>query len=116
MTRPLDWLVVTNHSDAMGAMDEVVKGNSMLLKDPKAKDWHDRIAKGGISALAATMEVIETFAGITGEKIPAVLTDEKFVRSVCERYIETADKFNEPGRFSSIIGYEWTSTPIWYTP
>ena len=110
LSRPLDWLVVSDHSDAMGAMDEVVKGNPTLLKDPKVKEWHDRIAKGGDSALAATMEVIETFAGITGEKIPSVLGEEKFVRSVWERYIDTAEKFNEPGRFSTIIGYEWTST------
>lgn len=110
LSRPLDWLVVSDHSDAMGAMDEVVKGNPSLLKDPKVKDWHNRIKKGGDSALGATMEIIETFAGITGEKIPAILTDDKFVRSVWERYIDTAEKFNEPGRFSAIIGYEWTST------
>ena len=110
LTRPLDWLVVTDHSDALGAMDEVVNGNPELLKDPKVKGWNERLAKGGNTALGATMEIIETFAGISGEKVPEVLTDEKFVLSVWERYIETADKFNEPGRFSTIIGYEWTST------
>ena len=110
LSRPLDWLVVSDHSDALGAMDEVVKGNPDLLKDPKAKDWHDRIAKGGESALGATMEIIETFAGITGEKIPEVLVEENFVRSVWERFIATADEYNEPGRFTAFIGYEWTST------
>ena len=110
LSRSLDWLVVADHSDAMGSMDEVVKGNPDLLKDPKAKDWHDRINQGGDTALAATMEIIETFAGVSGEKVPAVLTEENFVRSVWERYIDTAEKFNEPGRFSTIIGYEWTST------
>lgn len=110
LSRPLDWLVITDHSDALGAMDEVVKGNPELLKDPKAKDWHDRINKGGDTALAATMEIIETFAGISGEKVPQVLVDDKFVRSVWERYLETAEQFNEPGRFTTIIGYEWTST------
>jgi len=110
LSRPLDWLVVSDHSDAMGAMDEVVKGNPTLLKDPKAKDWHDRIKKGGNTALGATMEIIETFAGITGEKVPAVLTEEKFVSSVWERFSATADKMNEPGRFTAFIGYEWTST------
>lgn len=110
LSRPLDWLVVTDHSDAMGAMDELVKGNPGLLKDPKVKDWHNRIKKGGEAALSATMEVIETFAGVTGEKIPAVLAEEKFVRSVWERYIATADKYDDPGRFSALIGYEWTST------
>jgi len=110
LSRPLDWLVVADHSDALGAMDEVIAGNEKLLQDPTAKDWHDRIAKGGDSALAATMEIIETFAGITGEKIPEVLIEEEFVRSVWDRFLSIADQYNEPGRFTAFIGYEWTST------
>ena len=110
LSRPLDWLVVADHSDAMGAMDEVVRGNPDLLKDAKVKDWHNRINKGGDSALGATMEIIEIFAGITGESVPEVLVDETFVRSVWERYLDTAEQFNEPGRFTTIFGYEWTST------
>jgi len=110
LSRPLDWLVVADHSDSMGTMDEVVKGNPELLKDPKVKDWYTRIKTGGDTALAATMEIIETFAGVSGEKVPAVLTDQKFVQSVWERYLATAEKFNEPGRFTTLFGYEWTST------
>ncbi|UCG80891.1 MAG: DUF3604 domain-containing protein [Desulfobacterales bacterium] len=110
LSRPLDWLVVSDHSDAMGTMNEIVKGNPDLLRDPRVKDWHERINKGGKTALTATMEVIETFAGVTGEKIPEILMDEDFVGSIWERYLETAEKFNEPGRFTTIIGYEWTST------
>jgi hypothetical protein len=45
LSRPLDWLVVSDHSDAMG--------------EPMLKDWHDRLNTGGDTALAATMEVIE---------------------------------------------------------
>jgi hypothetical protein len=110
LARPLDWLVVSDHSDAMGTMNEIVKGNPDLLRDPKVKDWHDRIAKGGDTALMATMEVIETFAGITGESIPEILMDKDFVMSIWEEYLEIAERFNEPGRFTTIIGYEWTST------
>jgi len=97
LSRPLDWLVVSDHSDALGAMDEVVAGNEELLKDAKAKDWHDRINEGGDTALAATMEIIETFAGITGEKIPDVLVEENFVRSVWERFLATADEYTSQG-------------------
>ncbi|MHC4761131.1 MAG: DUF3604 domain-containing protein [Planctomycetota bacterium] len=110
LSRPLDWLVVSDHSDAMGAMNEIVKGNPNLLRDPKVKDWHERIRQGGDVALAATMEVIETFAGITGESIPAILMDNDFVGSVWEDYLETAEEYNDPGKFTTIIGYEWTST------
>jgi len=56
------------------------------------------------------MEVIETFAGVSGESIPDAVMDEDFVGSVWDRYLKTADHYNEPGRFSTIIGYEWTST------
>jgi hypothetical protein len=110
LSRPLDWLVIADHSDAMGAMDEIVKGNPTLLRDAKVKDWHDRLMKGGDTALMATMEVIETFAGVTGEKIPEILMDEDFVGSVWKRCLDTAEKYNDPGRFTTIIGYEWTST------
>jgi hypothetical protein len=110
LSRPLDWLVVTDHSDAMGAMKEIVAGNPDLMREPLLKDWHDRINQGGDTALAATMEVIETFAGITGKKIPDIVMDKDFVGSVWGRYLETAEKYNEPGRFTTIIGYEWTST------
>ncbi|MHC4759259.1 MAG: DUF3604 domain-containing protein, partial [Planctomycetota bacterium] len=110
LSRPLDWLVVSDHSDAMGTMNEIVKGNPALLRDAKVRDWHERIVKGGDTALAATMEVIETFAGVSGEGIPEILMDEDFVGSVWERYLATAEKYNEPGKFTTIIGYEWTST------
>ena len=56
------------------------------------------------------MEIIETFAGITGESIPDVLVEEEFVTSVWERFLKTADEYNDPGRFTAFIGYEWTST------
>jgi hypothetical protein len=110
LSRPLDWLVIADHSDAMGAMDEIVKGNPTLLRDAKVKDWHDRIVQGGDTALMATMEVIETFAGITGEEIPQILMDEDFVGSVWTKCLKTAEQYNDPGRFTTIIGYEWTST------
>ena len=110
LSRPLDWLAVTDHSDAMGAMNEIVAGNPDLMRDPKLKDWNKRIHQGGDTALMATMEVIETFAGITGESLPAAVTEDAFVGSIWDEYLKTADEFNEPGRFTTIIGYEWTST------
>ncbi len=110
LSRPLDFLVVADHSDAMGAMNEIVKGNPMLMRDPKVRDWHERIAKGGESAYQTAVEVVETFAGISGEKLPEILSDKDFVGSIWERYLKTCEKYNDPGRFTAMIGYEWTST------
>jgi hypothetical protein len=107
LSRPLDWLVVADHSDGMGAMNEIVAGNPDLLRDPTVKDWNERVNAGGETALNATMDIITKFSG--GE-IPKVLLDDRFAKSIWEKYLKTAEAFNEPGRFTAIIGYEWTST------
>ncbi len=110
LSRPLDWLVVSDHSDAMGAMNEIVAGNATLMGDPTLRDWNDRLNQGGNVALGATMEVIETFAGITGEALPEAIADRRFVQSVWDDFTETADAYDQPGSFTAFIGYEWTST------
>ena len=107
LSRPLDWLVVADHSDGMGAMKEIIKGNPNLLTDPKVKEWHNAMNAGGDAAFQATMDVINRFSQGT---VPAVVLDRTFQQSIWDEYIETAERFNEPGRFTAIIGYEWTST------
>lgn len=110
LSRPLDWLVVSDHSDAMGAMNEIVAGNATLMRDPTLQDWNNRLNQGGDVALGATMEVIETFAGISGGALPEAIADRRFVQSVWDDFTQTADAFDDPGSFTAFIGYEWTST------
>jgi hypothetical protein len=43
--------------------------------------------------------------------LPAAMSDPTLARTIWDDYVETADKFNEPGRFTALIGYEWTSMP-----
>ncbi len=107
LSRPLDWLVIADHSDGIGAMNEIVAGNPTLLRDPTVRDWHNRVNAGGKTALAATMDVINSFA--LG-KLPDVLMSREFTRTIWDRYLKIAEQYNEPGRFTTIIGYEWTST------
>jgi hypothetical protein len=106
--RPLDFLVVTDHSDAMGTMNEIVAGNPNLLTDPTVRDWHNRIVQGGQVAVDAAIEVVEAF---TRGNTPKIMLSETFARSIWVNVVKAAEAYNEPGRFSAIIGYEWTSTP-----
>jgi hypothetical protein len=107
LSRPLDWLVVADHSDGMGAMKEIIAGNPNLLQDPQVKEWYVAISKGGDSAFEATMDVIGSF---TEGRTPAVVLDRTFQQTVWDEYVDIAERYNEPGRFTAIIGYEWTST------
>ncbi|MBT8065512.1 MAG: DUF3604 domain-containing protein, partial [Gammaproteobacteria bacterium] len=107
LSRPLDWLVVADHSDGMGAMKEIIAGNPRLLSDPKVREWHDQFSQGGEVAFQATMDVINRFSQ---GNVPAVVLDRGFQKTIWDDVIDTAEAFNEPGRFTAIIGYEWTST------
>ena len=106
LSRPLDWLVVADHSDAMGVMNEVANGNPRLLTDPQVKQWYEAIKAGGDAAVKAAYEVVTALS--TG-KIPPVMLDPKLTRSLWERQTAVMEKYNEPGRFTAFIGYEWTS-------
>jgi len=107
LSRPLDWLVVADHSDGMGAMTEIIAGNPDLLKDPTVRDWHKAFTAGGQEAFIATMDVIISFSE---GKIPQILLDPDFAQSVWDDYLEITERYNDPGRFTALIGYEWTST------
>jgi Protein of unknown function (DUF3604) len=108
LSRPLDFLVVSDHAEAFGSMVEIVKSNPAMLADPQVKQWHDMIKQGGDTAVKAAWEMIGALAA---NKLPKAMTDPAVIRSVWEPYIRTADQFNEPGKFTAFIGYEWTSTP-----
>jgi len=107
ISRPLDWLVVADHSDGMGAMSEIIKGNPDLLRDPQIREWHRQFNAGGEEAFQATMDVINSFSQ---GKMPDAALDPDFVGTIWEKYLETTEKHNDPGRFTAMIGYEWTST------
>ena len=110
LSRPLDWLVVSDHSDGMGAMNGIIAGNPTLMRDPTVRDWNERLNKGGATAFEATFEVIYAFTGIGDTPLPSVVLDDRFVQTVWDENLEAAEAFNDPGRFTAIIGYEWTST------
>ena len=93
--------------DQLGVMDEIIAGNPSLLADPTVRDWHNRVIQGGDVALMATVDIINALAD---GNVPDVLKNKDFTRTIWDRYLKIAKQYNEPGRFTTIIGYEWTST------
>jgi hypothetical protein len=106
LSRALDWMALTDHSDGMGTIDLIRKGNPEMMTDPTLRRWHDMMEKGGESAGAAMMELI---AAQSNKKLPPLIMDPKFAKSTWERATEIVEKYNEPGRFTAFIAYEWTS-------
>jgi hypothetical protein len=48
---------------------------------------------------------------MTQGNLPEVLISESFQRTIWDENLKAAEAYNEPGRFTAMIGYEWTSTP-----
>lgn len=109
LSRPLDFLVVSDHAEAFGSMPEVVRGNPKLMGNPQIRRWNEMIHEGGETALKAAWELIGTLGDAS--KMPSEFVDPAFVRSIWEPYTKTADAFNSPGVFTAFVGYEWTSMP-----
>ena len=107
LSRPLDFLVVSDHSDALGILDQLMSGNPSLLEHAELRSLHDKLTAGGKTRIEAVMEVL---LPVLDGDYSGPLLDQKLMRSVWERYVETADRYNEPGRFTALIGYEWTPT------
>ena len=109
LSRPLDFLVVSDHSDAMGTMSEIIKGNETFMQNEVVAGWHKSLTTAtGRNLLAARMAVM---TALTDGSAPALLRDRDFFTDVWNGYLEVTEAHNEPGRFTAIIGYEWTSSP-----
>ena len=112
LSRPLDFLVIADHSDALGTVREIIDGNPYFGTDPTVRRWQHMIASGDdAKLLAAAIEIVGAFGA--SENLPEILLDEPFARRVWNEYTAVADRFYAPGRFTTLIGYEWTSMPDW---
>jgi hypothetical protein len=109
LSRPLDFLVVTDHSDNMGFFPNLLAGAAYVMADEKGRRWNKLVTSGGQDGVIAAGEIIADFS--QGKFPPALasLPGTNVYRSTWDSIIDAAEEANDPGEFSAIIGYEWTS-------
>ncbi len=107
LARPLDFLVVADHSDNMGFFPDLFAGKPELLADPTGRKWHDMIESG--KGAEAAMEIIVAFSHGKFPQALMYFPGTKGYKGAWAETIKAAEDFNDPGRFTAFIGYEWTS-------
>jgi hypothetical protein len=120
LDRPLDFLVVADHAELLGSAARVFNGDPQLAGSRSGKAL---IAEGGSGQgddlLNAYHYTVNVAAG--------VIEDDKYELSAGDIYadlhggniragvwrdiVTTADRHNDPGKFTALIGWEWTSHP-----
>jgi len=111
LSRPLDWLVVADHSDGMGMVGDLAIGKPELLGYEQSARWIKGLEAGGDESVQAALDLISNFSQgtIEPEIIALYSPGSKLYKNLWERVIDDAEAFNDPGRFTALIGFEWTS-------
>jgi hypothetical protein len=110
LIRPLDFLVVADHAENLGLAPFIAESNPELLKSEWGREVHDLVKAG------KSRDAFQKWIGdaVTPGKDP--IDNPRMARAAWDREIAFADKYNEPGRFTALIGFEWTSIATQQSP
>ncbi|SIN67756.1 Protein of unknown function [Parasphingorhabdus marina DSM 22363] len=106
LQRPLDFLLVADHAEYLGFLSGIEENDALALATPLGKRWQSYLAgKEGMGPIMT--EYVDMVTGVRPRETPG----KKFAQSIWSDVIEIAERYNEPGRFTTFAGYEWTSMP-----
>jgi hypothetical protein len=104
LVRPLDFLVVADHSEYLGLMPRLFNGDQEVLATDYGRKVYNMAQEGEEGPFKAAMEVISTIS-----KNQEMMKVPELEQTIWDRVCEVADQYNQPGLFTAFIGYEWTS-------
>lgn len=105
IARPLDFLAVTDHAENLGLAPMVVRSDPKLLASPWGRRVHDTFQSGDqTGAYALWMEARQ-------EGRDPLAGYDDVAKQAWQDIVSAAEQYNDPGQFTALIGYEWTSAP-----
>ncbi len=116
LARPLDFLVIADHSDALGATRRLYDAPrwyiNWVIGDETVLRWYDMMHE---SPQQSTRAVAELITAAAEGNVPEAMADqanaEEATKDIWNTQLSILDRYNEPGVFSAIAGYEWTAMP-----
>jgi len=102
---PLDFLAVTDHAEYLGVLHAIDTPGTEYSKVPYAKELFGTERNTVLAAFSRFAESLES------GKRRADLADMSATVSAWQETIRSAERNNNPGTFTSFVGYEFTSAP-----
>jgi hypothetical protein len=103
--RPLDFLVIADHAENLGVANAVQRRDPIMMDT----DVGTRLANAFDELMADGSPEPDAFREFVYSLGTDDINDDRFRQTIWDRVTRTADQYNEPGTFSALIGYEWTS-------
>jgi hypothetical protein len=107
LIRPLDFLVITDHAEFIGLAPMIARSDPALLADPWGRWVHERFNAGPEGRMEAFANIIE-YGTV---KLTNPFSSDDAAVSIWVDFVEKAESYNEPGRFTAMTGFEWSSSP-----
>jgi hypothetical protein len=104
--RPLDWVSITDHAEYMGISDQIREGSPDLLANPQGKRWYEMSKTSPQEGVKAAIEAV-----VSMQSGKPVFDASKLTKSAWAHAVAAAEKYNHPGVFTTLHGFEWTSAP-----
>ncbi|WP_269102425.1 DUF3604 domain-containing protein [Mangrovicoccus ximenensis] len=104
LLRPLDFVVVADHAENIGLSDYLQRGDPLVLQSETGRRWAEMMRQG--NGYDAFIEWVD--GNGRGED---QIGSPEMAASVWETVIANAERYNDPGVFTTFIGFEWTSGP-----
>ncbi len=115
LARPLDFLVIADHSDGLGAtrrLYDAPRLGVLAMGDDTLLRWYDMMHESPEQSQLAIAELITAAAN---NNLPEALSDPARQREatteIWNTHLETLDRYNKPGEFTALAGFEWTLMP-----
>jgi len=104
---PYDFVALTDHAEYLGVFPQLIDPKNPLSKSEFAKSLLDPNASPS-DPKSAINQVLASFK--TSTPIEAYVT-AKLQTSNWKRHVAIANQFNKPGKFTTLLAFEWTSIP-----
>ncbi len=105
LSRPLDFLVIADHAEGLGVSPMLAQGDPIVLKDALGKQLYEFVKAGRGD------QAYDGWRAATQKGENSLVKNREMIDSAWQRLTAAAEKYNAPGRFTALIGYEWTSIP-----